>query len=330
MKIILVIMKYDYGIPARGESYEYYNFFCSLKKIGHDVSIFDYMSLMNAHGKENMNKMLLDTAKKENPDLMIFSLYTDQIEPRTVSSLRTITKTLCFFHDDTWRVDFSRYWAGHFDYFTTPDIYGVYKYRKLGMHNAHHFPFGANHELYKRLDVEKIYDVSFVGGWHPYRQWLIEKIRKSGINVHTFGSGWKNGIVPHEEMVKIFNQSKINLNLSNSSNWDARYLISSPRGLLSRLRSKKTVEQLKARHFEIAATSSFQLSYYVEGLESYYKIGKEIGIFADIDDLVEKVHYYLEDSELRENVANAGYTRTLQEHSFEARFGKVFREIGLI
>lgn len=330
MKILLVCMSYDYGDPARGHSYEYYNFYQSLKALGHEVELFDYMSELNALGKLVMNRKLLDLAAASKPALAMFSLYTDQFEPDTIREMRKHTRTLCFFHDDTWRVEFSRFWASQFDFFTTPDVYGVKTYRALGLLNAIHFPFGCNEALYRKTPTQHKYDVSFVGAWHPYRQWLVERLRKGGIAVKAVGYRWPDGIVSHEEMVAIFNESRINLNMSNSASWDVRYLFSSPRGLINRVRSPKTVEQLKARHFEINGCGAFQLSYYVEGLERQYKIGREIAIYLDSDDLLRKVRMFLMNQELRAEIAEAGYQRTMVEHTFSRRFQHVFERMGLL
>lgn len=330
MKILLVCMEYDYGDVLRGHSYEYYNFLHSLRSLGHEVILFDFMAELEGSSKQDMNDRLLAMAQETRPDLALFSLYTDQLEPATVTALRTHTRTLCFFHDDTWRVDFSRFWARYFDFFTTPDVYGEEKYRALGLPNAIHFPFGCNDALYRKAENAHVkYDVSFVGAWHPHREWLIRRLQKSGFNVHVAGYRWPAGTVEHANMVNIFNESRINLNLSNSTSWDARYLTTSPRGLLNQIRSPKSVEQLKARHFEINGCGGFQLSYYVEGLERHYEIGREIAIFVDPDDLVRKVRYYLADDQARAAVAQAGHSRTLKEHTFKERFRTVFRRMGL-
>ena len=105
-------------------------------------------------------------------------------------------------------------------------------------------------------------------------------------------------------------------------------MLSSPHALFKRIRSNKNSEQLKARHFEIAATGTMQLSYYVEGLEQYYEIGKEIAIFLDPDDLVDKVRFYLADDFLREQIALRGLQRTLEEHTYFERFQKLFAQMG--
>lgn len=329
MKIILVCMQYDYGDSKRGHSYEYFNFYQSLLNMGHDVLLFDYMTELQNSGKQQMNQNLLSLIQSVKPDLAMFSLYTDQFDSKIIDRLRKYTKTLCFFHDDTWRVDFSRYWASHFDFFTTPDVYGVQKYKAINLSNAIYFPFGCNEQLYKKTDAIKKYDVSFVGAWHPYREWIINRLIKNNINVKVAGYRWPSGVVSHPEMVEIFNSSRINLNLSNSASWDARYLIKSPRGLLNRIRSTKSVEQLKARHFEINGCGAFQLSYYVEGLERHYKIGQEIAIYTDPDDLLEKIQIYLKNDNLSQEIAVQGYTRTITDHTFKNRFLNVFKHMGI-
>ncbi|WP_374334974.1 glycosyltransferase [Leeia sp.] len=323
-------MLHSYGDPRREYSYEYFNFFLTLQAMGHEVELFDYMGEIRATGKEAMNHKLLEKVKQWQPDVSIFSLYTDQFDPATIESLKQHSKTFCFFHDDTWRVEYSQYWAGKFDFFSSPDLHAATKYRELGLENCIYFPFGCNKDVFKKTATEKKYDVSFVGGWHSYRDWLIRKLRRAGIKVHAFGHGWPAGEVAQDKMVDIFNASRINLNLSNSVSWDLRYLASSPRALVNRLRSKKSIEQMKARIFEVNGCGSFQLSYFVEGLACCYEIDQEIGVYADADDLVEKVRFYLAQEELRESIAAAGYARTLRDHTYERRFQTVFRKMGLV
>ena len=322
-------MEYDYGKKERGRSYEYYNFYEVLVADGHEVELFDYAQRLAEVGKEQMNADLVARAAESRPDVAVFSLYTDQLKEDAVLAIRQFTKTLCFFHDDTWRRDFSVHWAPLFDNFTSSDFEAKRKYENLGLKGLIHFPFGVNERLYKPLDVETIYDVSFVGGWHPYRAWLVNRLRKAGHNVMVAGSRWPGGIVAHDRMVEIFNQSRINLNLSNSTSWDIRYLSSSPRALATHLKTRKTIEQIKARHFEINACRAFQLSYYVDGVERCYALGEEMAVYLDADDLLIKVDYYLKNSDLRNKLADAAYKRTIENHTYSKRFERVFGEMAI-
>lgn len=330
MKILLACMLHSYGDPKREFSYEYFNFYQVLKQMGHEVELFDYAAEIKVLGKAAMNQKLLARVQEWQPTVTLFSLYTDQFEPAVIEQLRGYTKTLCFFHDDTWRVEYSRFWAKHFDFFTTPDLHGETKYQEIGLPNAIYFPFGCNEQIFRKLDVPKKYDVSFVGGWHPYREWIIERIRSAGISVEVAGYHWPKGEIDQEGMVRLFNESRINLNLSNSASWDLRYLLSSHRALINRLRSKKNIEQMKARIFEVNGCGVFQLTYYVEGLAHCYDIDREVGVYADVDDLIEKVKFYLAHDRLCDSIAEAGYQRTLVDHTFVKRFQKTFQRMGLL
>ena len=74
MKILLACMLHTYGDPKREYSYEYFNFHQSLKQIGHEVELFDYMGEMQALGKDGMNQKLLTRVREWQPAAAIFSL----------------------------------------------------------------------------------------------------------------------------------------------------------------------------------------------------------------------------------------------------------------
>lgn len=329
MKVLMVIMKYDYGIEDNGYSYEYLNYYKTLEAMGYDVELFDFMSELKNSSKEKMNQKLVDTIKVNKPDVTLFHLYTDQFLPDVIESLQAYTKTVSIFHDDTWRKDFTEFWREKFTYFTTPDTFIFNENKRLGLKQCCYFPYGVDDSVYTKTDKSIIYDVSFVGRKHPYREWLLNKIKKSGINAQFFGPGWESGPLTHAQMIEVFGRSKINLNLSNASSWDFRYLLSSLRAIIDRFRSKKIIEQVKARHIEIPSCGGFQLSYYVPGLERLMSIGDEIGVYVGADDLITKIKYYLDNDDVRKDIAEKGYMRVKKDHIFQVRFEKFFNEIGV-
>jgi spore maturation protein CgeB len=64
-------------------------------------------------------------------------------------------------------------------------------------------------------------------------------------------------------------------------------------------------------------------------LEDYYKIGGEVVCFNDTDDLIQRVEYYLSHESERASIAQAGYERTLRDHTYVQRFNEIFKKIGL-
>ena len=321
LKVVLVAMYYDYGKKERGPGYEYNNLFLTCREIFAQADFFDFGLPLQERGQKAMNDELVAFVRERKPDLTIFCLYQDEFLPEVIDALGKEMTTLGYFFDDTWRQSYVRLWAPRFDFFTTSSLSALRTYRDLGLTHALYSPLGYNHFMYQKKDLPVIYDVSFVGSIHGHRQWIVNQLKKAGIAVSVWGAGWETGRLTQEQMIDVFNQSKLVLTLSNSLNYDARYFLQSPRWALRDLRyCKKHRDQIKARHFEVSGCGSCQISYYVEDLEHCYEIGKEILIFMDVDDLIEKIRYYLRHDDERSAIAEAGYRRATRDHTLERRF----------
>ena len=347
IKILYVAMKYDYGDSNRGFSFEHENFYKTIDNMFSNIIYFDFMELYKKFGKEEMNQMLLDVIASEKPALAFFCLYTDELDKDIIRYISNNTNTITFnwFCDDHWRFDnYSKFWAPCFNHVSTTDINSLEKYNKIGYDNVILTQWACNTFDYMNLNLPKKYEIIFVGQPHGSRREWIKDIVKSGINIKYWGYGWNN--IPNKfifksfwylpkkislfrqyylkllnkiknstrisqrEMIMVFNQSKINLNLSNSSTNQS--------------------QQIKGRNFEIPGCGGFMLTNYVEHLENYYKIGKEVICFNDLKDLKEKIKYYLVHEDEREKIAKAGYIRTIKEHTYEKRFIYIFKKMGII
>jgi len=64
-------------------------------------------------------------------------------------------------------------------------------------------------------------------------------------------------------------------------------------------------------------------------LKNFYKSDKELIFYNDKEDLSDKIKYYLANDNEREKIAKAGRDRAIKEHSWEKRFEKCFKEIGV-
>ena len=71
------------------------------------------------------------------------------------------------------------------------------------------------------------------------------------------------------------------------------------------------------------------ISGWSEDIEKYYEENNEMVFYKTIDDLIEKIKYYLPRGEEREKIAEAAYKRTIAEHTYEKRFKDIFKTIGL-
>lgn len=325
MRILYAAAKYDYGDSSRGLSFEHCNFYDTLEHLGHDITYFDTLTEVLQHSKSSAGRRLLDIVKQEKPDLLFCSIMRDELDIGVVQyiSNHTDTTTFNWFCDDHWRFDnFSRHWAPAFNWVSTTANSAVPKYRQIGYANVIKTQWACNHFSYRRLDAEPLYEVTFIGQPHGIRRKTIAALRRAGIDVKTWGHGWENGRLGQEAMIEVFNQSRINLNLSNAStrgDWKR----------WSPWQRKQTSPQIKGRNFEIPGCGAFLLTGTAENLDEYYIPDRDIAIFGNDGELLHKIIYYLDHASERARIADAAYRRTLAEHTYEKRFTDIFAAMRL-
>ncbi|TMK39897.1 MAG: glycosyltransferase family 1 protein [Actinobacteria bacterium] len=86
---------------------------------------------------------------------------------------------------------------------------------------------------------------------------------------------------------------------------------------------------MKGRNFEVPGCGGFLLTERLPHLERYFELDREIGVYDGIDDLVERIGYWMSHPRERAEVAGAGYRRVLAEHTYDHRFSAIFAELGL-
>ena len=311
-------MEWDYGDRSRGIAPEHFNLRHALELYagskGWGFLSFDFAERGSKVGQQRMTDELFDLVIREQPAYLFAIMFAPSHDPRysvfpQISSLGCIT--IHWFMDDSWRFeDYSSVVAPHFDYVCTSARCAVPKYEMMGLGGrVIKTQGGCSEDIYIPLNIKRDIDISFVGQNHGNRAELISQIIDAGFNVQVFGRGWSPNSqrVSIEEMVKIFNRSKINLNFSNASVGSST--------------------QVKGRTFEIMGTRSFQLCGNADGIDEYYVDGDEIVIFFSAEDLIEKAKYYLEHGDERERIATNGYLRTLREHTWRHRIDEMFNFI---
>ena len=328
MKILYVAMADDYGDPSRGPSFEETNFRSALDGMGHEVVPFDFMAEKKAHGKGEMNRRLLAAAEEASPDLSFFVLFEDEIDTDTIRGVsRAGGPTVNWFTDDHWRFDrFSRHFAPAFDWSVTTDRDSLPKYEAIGYENVILSQWACNRYAYDRTADELEYDVTFIGQSYGDRPATVERLRAEGIDVRCWGFGWPGGRIEHDEMVRVFGASRINLNLSSAFT-PGRLPVRLLRRLTGMKEERKS--QIKGRTFEVPGSGGFLLTDRVAYLEDYLTPGKEIALFESPDDLVAQVSWWLDHEDERARVADAGYRRVRAEHTYDHRFAAIFERIGL-
>lgn len=194
------------------------------------------------------------------------------------------------------------------------------KLRYLGAKKCDFWPhalFDAMFDMRQSEDQlwarERDIDIIFIGALFPNKMPLLAKIKKAfggrfrmhGLtnlkrNVYfnlKFGfPGWVRPI-RFEDYVPLYQRTKIGINLHNRGD----YTIGS------------------YRLFELPGNGVMQISDGGPFLDSFFKVGEEIVAYYNSDDLVEKLHFYLNHPDERMAIARNAYRRVMQGHRIRTR-----------
>lgn len=320
MKILCVFGQHNYGVPERGEGYEYGHFIPALRRLGHQVVFFESRHKAAYVDFAELNRQLLETVERECPAVIFCVLSGYEIWLETLEMLHHGSDAwlIDWATDDSWKyAQFSRFVAPAFDVFATTYRSAVVRARRDGLNNFVLTQWAADADsLVEPLPaVQCRYPVTFVGSAYGNRPRWIAALRSRGIAVECFGHGWEQGPVAADAVARIMRESVISLNFADS-------------GLVMRGLRPERSRQIKARIFEVPGAGGFLLTEAVTGLEEFYLPGKEVVVFAGIDELVAKIQYYLAHPAERDRIARAGFLRTRQDHTYDQRFRELFATAG--
>ncbi len=117
-------------------------------------------------------------------------------------------------------------------------------------------------------------------------------------NVHS-----KGGAETLTEMPKIFHASKINLNIT--------------------MRPIET--GLSLRVWDVLGCGGFLLTNYQPEIPAYFEIGKDLETYESMEELEQKVQYYLTHEEERIEIAINGYEKAARHHTYGQRLAEMIR-----
>jgi len=244
----------------------------ALRNTGHHVYGYNYRINAARLGLEGRDAHLIATVKEYSFDLVILEK-CNKVSFETFKQINNHTTVCLWFMDPLSSYDNEmRTKTALVDYFCC-DKENVLKEAKLINHNSFHVCEGFNENVDKPLNVEKEYDISFIGNIYGNRQSIVEKVRHP-IKLISNAYGSK-----HAEEVS---RTRINLNIC-------------------------TADGASDRVYKILAAKGFLLTDDWEGREEAFTDGKDLVIYKDIDDLNEKITYYLENPEEAAKIAESGY-----------------------
>lgn len=293
-----------------------------LKRLFKQIIFFDTHLNKIRYGKKIMNTKFIEFVKREKPDYILMSFGADEFYLDTFLKLRVVspkTKIFGSFADDDMQFEqYSRYIMLFLDYGLIHQNNYISKYKKDGINDVFDVIGGLDNKFFRPLNLEKKYDITFIGlplSDKSLRYEYIKFLKNKGVKIKLFGWAWDkypefkdiySGPLESKEMIKILNQSKINLCFS-------RNVYGEP--------------HLKGKVFEGGACKTFVLTEYCKDYLELFKEGKEIIMFKGEDDLLKKIDYYLKNEKEREKIANLAYKKIMEKYNLEEQLKNIFKEI---
>lgn len=266
-----------------------------------------------------INKKLLKQADSEKPKF-IFIIKEHFINSKTLSKMKSITGAKIFlFNPDNPFIYNGRLSVKETEaciplydaYFTYSEKF-IPELGKAGVKKVEFLPFAYDPDLHHPVLVSdedrKFYgnDVAFVGNWNFYREKYLSALR--GYRLSIWGTNywdtrceddflrqcWRRRIVVGDEMSRVLQSSKINLNILNPLN---------------------NKDSHNMRTFEIPACGGFMLHERSSELIHFLEEGKEVECFDSPEELKDKINFYLKNDNLRQKIASAGYRKIINSNS---------------
>ncbi len=288
-----------------------------------------YAGQMSSKLTSLLSDIFLHEVERFQPHICFFPAQSPVTIP-LLQHIRQMNKavTAFWFVEDYRRFAYWKDYAPHFEKF-----YGIQRnpfldqLRQLGATAPSYLPMAADEAVHRPLyltpeEIEEYgADVAFMGAGYPNRREMFAQLLDYDLKI--WGTDWdhpklqdvvqrEGARICIEESVKIYNATKININLHSSMNRDLFEIDG---------------DFINPRTFEIMACGGFQLVDKRLLLPELFTEGEEIVTFASLNELREKIDYYLEHPAERKRIAEAGRRKVLQHHTYTHRIRSVLNDL---
>ena len=291
----------------------------ALSSFASEYRQIDWMALDKQMGTANLRKYIIDESNKFNPDITFMQVHnSDILDIDTVKKLKGFV--INWTGDVRQPLPQCYYTIGkqiNLTLFTNLNDIEVLKSVDI---NADYLQVGYS-DINFKLNENNISqtDIVFMGNHYhkifPLGDMRLEMIRqlnnKFGIQFKVYGSGWEreghteNLMFKEKKESAVYNKCKIAINLSHFD--------------LKRYSSD--------RIFRIMGSGAFCLTKWFPEIEKDFIDGEHLAVWHDLEDLKDKISYYLENETLRRMIANNGYDKVRKEDTWHTRIHRDFNKI---
>lgn len=309
------------------------------------------------------------TEHQRKPFDLFFSYLMDgMIDPAAIDEVRKSGVPTCNFScNNTHQFENVDEISPHFDYNLHSEKDARDKFLAIGA-NPVWWPMASNPKYFAPLNIERTIPATFVGANYALRAKYIGCLLENGIEVHAYGPGWVwgtskrwrslpkrlkflllaafalkrqqqysasssladhdfrrylalkfpdhvHGPVSDEEQVRLYSASLISLGFVEV------YKGHDP--------GKGIARHLHLREFEAPMCGALLCTGFTDELAELFEPDREILVYRNQFELLDKVRYYLAHPAEAETIRKAGHARALAEHSYQNRFKSLFAHLNL-
>jgi spore maturation protein CgeB len=254
------------------------------------------------------------------PDLVLVIL-GNQLSPKTVAQLRTRTKSpiVCWCQDQMTTLGRQFLLGSGYDAVFVKDRYLQDLFsRMIRSTSFHYLPEACNPRVHKPAELSAQdrealgCDVMIAGTLYYYRQEILRQLVEFDLKIWGSVPDWLSlKVAGHHLGRPIFTAEKARA-------------VAAARISLNTLHFAE-VNGLNCRAFELAGCGAFQLITSVPALAEHFVPEVEVATFSNIDELIDRIRYYLANPGVAQGIATRGQLRAHRDHTYERRLLEIFR-----
>lgn len=232
--------------------------------------------------------------------------------------------------EDPFYIDISLKVLPFADHILSIDKSACKYYQSLGYNNNHYFPLATNKEVFKPLNLKKDIDLLMIGYPYPNRIHLVEYLLNyTEYSLTLIGGKWKKFLKVNRhksrrlqlinrwmnpvEVNQFYNQAKIILNPHREFSFSLN-------------KNTQLIKNISVnnRFFDISSSGGFQLINHTIKLPENYR-DEDIIYYYDTDDCIRKIHDYMSEHSLRQEIAELASKNTRSQHTFAQRIEEMLK-----
>ncbi len=182
--------------------------------------------------------------------------------------------------------------------------------------NAHFVPNGYDPKL-AQMPTDRAQEIVFVGSRYQNREALIMGLQDAGIPVRVYGRQWSHHLY---DRLRTWELKRPQLPAERDIPLAEAYKVQAEAAGALNIHGLQA--GLSMRTFEVPGMKGIQLIDRPD-VEEFYELGTEVLLYQSVDELIELSQRLIKDPAWSESIREAGYKRSLAEHTFFHRVQKM-------